>query len=434
MTTFFEAIWLVSLELAPWLFLGLAVAGLMHVVIPAGLLARHLRGHAGVFKAVAVGVPLPLCSCGVIPAGIGLKRDGASSGAAVGFLIATPQTGVDSIFVSASMLGWPFALLKVAAALITGLVGGMLVERSDPTATAAPAVDRAVDTTPRTWRGGLAQAVDILRSIWVWLAIGIAASAALTVLMPEDSLGQVFGSSPVVAALAALVIGLPLYVCATGSVPIAAALVAAGLPLGAALVFLMAGPATNVATIGAVRRTFGTRTTVIYLATIAAGSLAFGLTFDLLLADIFAGDAAHAHHTHHGGPAGPVAMASAVVLFAAFAAFAVESVRQRLAQHKAREAAFHRQLVVDGLTCNNCVMSLEKALRAVPGVELATVDLAHATARVRFGAAEAMAAVKGEVDAQLEKAVTGAGFELVKAGPPTEEGSACGHDHGHAHG
>ena len=123
-----DAIWNILLELAPWLLLGAVVAGALHVILPANWMQRHLTGRGGVLKAVLVGIPLPLCSCGVIPVGLGLKRDGASNGAAVGFLISTPQTGVDSILVSASFLGWPFALFKVFAALVTGLIGGTLAD------------------------------------------------------------------------------------------------------------------------------------------------------------------------------------------------------------------------------------------------------------------------------------------------------------------
>ncbi|MCB9682994.1 MAG: permease [Alphaproteobacteria bacterium] len=118
-----DAVWQILLELAPWLLLGAVVSGLLHALLPEGFVHRQLTGVWGVPKAVALGVPLPLCSCGVIPAGVGLKRDGASDGAAVAFLIATPQTGVDSILVSASFLGWPFALFKVGAAAVTALPG-----------------------------------------------------------------------------------------------------------------------------------------------------------------------------------------------------------------------------------------------------------------------------------------------------------------------
>ncbi len=439
MENYMSDVWGVMLELAPWLLLGLIVAALMHVLIPAGLLARHLRGKGGVVKAVALGVPLPLCSCGVIPAGLGLKKDGASSGSAIGFLIATPQTGVDSIFVSASMLGWPFALLKVVAALVSGLFGGLLVERAEA-ATAGPA-SATPATHPTTSARGLSagwhQAVDILRSIWGWLAVGILISAALTALLPDGALDTIFGDAPLLAALTALAISLPLYVCATGSVPIAAALVAAGLPLGAALIFLMAGPATNVATIGAVRRTFGGRATIIYLATIVGGSLGFGLLFDTVLAPLVSGGpASHLHHTHGANSGSPIEMAAAALLALALLYFAVEDVRRRLAARTAPTAAFDRALTVDGMTCQNCVISLDKALHTVPGVDVTRIDLASGQVRVRFTAGSRDTASAGGRDAELRRAIEDAGYDVRALGPDTPDpaqGAACHHDH-HDHG
>ena len=118
--------WTILCQLAPWLLLGMLLSGLLHVFLPAGFVRRKFHGFGGVIKSVLLGVPLPLCSCGVVPAGIGLKNQGASNGAAVGFLISTPQTGVDSILVSASFFGWPFAIFKMATAAITGVLGGVV--------------------------------------------------------------------------------------------------------------------------------------------------------------------------------------------------------------------------------------------------------------------------------------------------------------------
>lgn len=167
MQSMLHAMWNVLLGLAPWLLLGMAIAGLLHVALPANFVRRQLRGRSGVLRAVALGVPLPLCSCGVIPAGLGLKKDGASNGAVVGFLISTPQTGVDSILVSSSFLGWPFALFKVVSAAVTGLVGGWITDRvaggaPDPTTDGdAP----AAGSTRRSLKDAVEHAVDILRSI-----------------------------------------------------------------------------------------------------------------------------------------------------------------------------------------------------------------------------------------------------------------------------
>ena len=127
---FITGCWTTLCELSPWLLLGMLISGILHVVLPKSFVRRRFRGFGGVVKSVLLGVPLPLCSCGVIPAGIGLKNDGASDGAAVGFLISTPQTGIDSVLVSASFFGWPFAIFKMFAAAVTGILGGWLTEVS----------------------------------------------------------------------------------------------------------------------------------------------------------------------------------------------------------------------------------------------------------------------------------------------------------------
>ncbi len=369
---FIESMWIVTLQLAPWLLLGAAVAGLLHVIMPTDFVQRQLQGWSGVFKAVGLGVPLPLCSCGVIPAGLGLKKDGASDGAAVGFLISTPQTGVDSILVSASMLGWPFALFKVVSAAVTGLVGGVIIEMlgregagevSLEPANSGPAAPR------RTFRSGIDHALLLLETIWRWLVLGIVVSAVITVFVPQEAL--VFWSQlhPAISALAVLGISIPLYVCATSSVPIAAALVAAGMPTGMALVFLMAGPATNVATMGAVLRGFGAKVLGVYLAVIVIGSVGFGFAFDALLD----ASAVSMKHVHHGES---IAVPSACVFLALVAWFAWSDVK-KFWMLRGGEGAMEESLRfhVTGMTCGGCVNRLQRVLGAVDGVANAMVTL-----------------------------------------------------------
>ena len=217
-----DAMWQVWLQLSPWLLLGAAAAGLLHVLLPGDFARRQFRGVPGVAKAVALGVPLPLCSCGVIPAGLGLKKDGASDGAAVGFLISTPQTGVDSLLVSASFLGWPFTIFKCVSALIMGLFGGVATEALHTDATESELSDAAA---PQTTVGFLEHMVDVIRPIWRWIVFGVVASAAITVWIPPGAMAGWSDVNPALTGLAALAIAVPLYVCATASVPIAAALV-----------------------------------------------------------------------------------------------------------------------------------------------------------------------------------------------------------------
>jgi uncharacterized membrane protein YraQ (UPF0718 family) len=346
-----EAAWQVWLQLAPWLLLGAAAAGLLHVWLPRDFARRQFRGVLGVAKAVALGVPLPLCSCGVIPAGLGLKKDGASDGAAVGFVISTPQTGVDSMLVSASFLGWPFTLYKMASALVMGFVGGTVTEALDGGEGGDPELQEAA--APQSAAGFFEHMVDVIRPIWKWIVFGVIASAAITVWIPPGAIAAWSNVHPALAGLAALVIALPLYVCATASVPIAAALIGQGMPTGAALVFLMAGPATNLATMGAVKRAFGGRALGIYLATVIIGSV--GLAY---IYDAFVPFEALATATHeHGHPWW--AWASAIVLAALFLYFAFDDVR-RLWARRATQPGAEPALDVDA-GCPTCARELEQA-------------------------------------------------------------------------
>lgn len=392
------ASWAVLLELAPWLLLGAVVAGLLHGLVPPGLIHRQLRGLGGVVRAVVLGVPLPLCSCGVIPAGVSLHKRGASNGASVGFLIATPQTGVDSTLVAAGFLGWPFALYKVGAALVTGLLGGALVEIVDPGTPPQEGVENS--HSDRSLSGMVAHATDTIRSIWGWLAFGVVVSAALTVWVPPGSLDNVAGGSAIVALLLVLVASLPLYVCATASVPIAAALVEAGLPTGAALVFLMAGPATNVATLGAVWRTFGSRSLGLYLGTLLLGSVGLGLAYEPLLGDLVALQTEpHEHATWW-------ATASAVLLLGAFAVFAVQDLQSGLRRWQASRSTLRTvEVPVAGMTCRGCAGKVERALLAAPGVTSVVVNLEPGRAVVQGTA----------TTSQLRTIVEAAGFAVPEA-------------------
>jgi uncharacterized membrane protein YraQ (UPF0718 family)/copper chaperone CopZ len=398
MMPFLHEVWSVLLELAPWLLVGAAVAGLMHIWLPHDFVQRHLTGKGSVMKAVGLGVPLPLCSCGVIPAGLGLKKDGASDAASMGFLISTPQTGVDSVLVSAAFLGWPFALFKVGSAFLTGLLGGWLTDvAGGPT---KPLLSTETGAEPVREEGGLggliAHALDLLQAIWGWLSVGVLVSAAISLWVPEAVFLQVGQLGGLTTMLAVLLISLPMYVCATASVPIAAALVAGGMPAGAALVFLMAGPATNVATIGAVHRGFGARVLSIYLGTIILGSIGLGLAFDMVLPEASSVIQAHAHQSTWW------AIGSAGVLLLLMARFAAKDLARWWTTRKLKSspAADAIEVSVGGMTCGGCVSRLEGVLRADPGVEMAAVSLDPGRAVVR-----------GTVDADAVRAlVTKAGF------------------------
>ncbi len=385
------ACWKVLCQLAPWLLLGMLLSGLLHVFLPTGFVRRKFHGLAGVFKAVLLGVPLPLCSCGVVPAGIGLKNQGASNGASVGFLISTPQTGVDSILVAASFFGWPFAIFKMIAAAVTGVVGGWLtdlvhVDPVDDSDSNIHSHSHTDDSLP-AWRRVWDHAIEIVRSIWGWLLIGVVVSAAIEVLIPDSVLVSIGQWGLVPAMFLVLLFSVPLYVCATASVPIAAVLVAKGLPAGAALVFLMAGPATNVTTIGAIYGRFGWKTLLVYLATIIFGSIFLAWAFDWLLTGTVAIGAGHVHDHRNWWSIG-----SAVILLAMIASFAWKDANRWLRGRQINsgqnavglgDGELTIKIGVEGMTCGGCVDKLETALNKTPGVESAHVDLKTEVATIK---------------------------------------------------
>lgn len=403
-------LWRIMLELSPSLLLGLVIAGLLHVYLPAGLIHRRLNrpNLASVTQASLIGVPLPLCSCGVIPTALGLRKDGASLGATTSFMISTPQTGVDSILVSAAFLGWPFALFKLAAAFLTGLTGGALVNRFVPSeqrdaAATASASDGQRD---RGLLGVLRYAVfDLLGAIDLWLIAGVLAAALVTTLTPPDFFAGQAWAQGLFGMILVLAISVPLYVCTTASVPIAASLIAAGMPAGSALVFLMAGPATNVATIGAVYRTLGPRVLWLYLGTVVVMSLGFGLLFDRLLNTSTAGAQVH---IHAGG--GWLAVLCAVLLILLLLFLLIQRLRRRLGPPpELSNAALI--LSVEGMTCQHCVGNVKQALEALDPVDEAQPDLASGLVRVRGDKMEA---------APIVRAVEQAGFSVTAVGDGTD--------------
>ncbi len=394
------ALWQILLELSPSLLLGLFIAGLVHVYVPAAAIHKRLSRPdlASTVRAAVLGVPLPLCSCGVIPTALGLRKAGASKGATTSFMISTPQTGVDSILVSVAFLGWPFALFKLIAAFVTGVVGGVLVNRLT-SASAEPANAGGATTLNDAGRDrGLSGAVryaifDLLAAIDLWLIAGVLVAAAITAAVPGDFFAGQAWSQGIVGMLVVLAISLPLYVCTTASVPIAASLIAAGMPAGSALVFLMAGPATNVATIGAVLRTLGGVVLSLYLGTVVVMSLAFGLLFDQVLTAAPVMDAAHAH------AGGSLGILSALVLLALLSWLLWR--RWQAHQVAAVGGGSDGGLVlhVQGMSCQHCVGSVKRSLEAMDTVVEAMPDLASGRVRILGGGYAVPALVRAVEDA-----------------------------------
>ncbi len=432
------AFWAVLAEMAPWLVLGFLFAGVLSVFVKPAWIARHLagRGFGPVFKAAVLGVPLPLCSCGVIPVGSGLYRQGASKGASASFLLATPQTGVDSIAATFGLMGPVFGLARPLVALINGFVVGWLIDVGSGDAERSVATDRADasgdgcgsdeanadccgsvgDTDaerPASLAGKLREALRYglvtLPADLAWaLLIGLVLAGLLTSLIDPGALGPWLGGG-VLGMLAAIAIGAPIYVCSTASIPVAVGLMHAGASPGAALAFLIAGPATNLATMGVVGGLLGRRALAIYLGGVLVSALGFGALLDVVTGAIgtMLPDAAMHPHEH---PLTGWDHAWAVTLIAIL----LVGLTKRLgwwgqpklsgdqAMNDNTSAPPPTELPVEGMTCSHCAGSVESALRAVPGVREVTVDLPGKRAWVTGEA------VQRE---ELAAAVRGVGFQ-----------------------
>ncbi len=312
--------WGTIAEMSPYLLFGFFVAGLLSVLVSQQLVEKHLggRGLWPLLKASLFGVPLPLCSCGVIPVSMSLHKHGASKGSTIAFLLSTPQTGVDSIFVTLSLLGPVYAVFRPVAALITGLVGGTLVDvfeqgGKDQKKPAEKCTDECCsdEKTGRIVKGLKYGFVTLPRDIGKAMLLGLAIAAFISALVPDGYFAEKLGTG-IFAMVVMMFLGIPVYVCATASVPVAAALILKGLTPGSALVFLMTGPATNAASFITIWKALGRTTAIIYLATVSGCALLGGILLDLLATSA---DIEIAAHQHWMLPA-VVKYASAVVLLA----------------------------------------------------------------------------------------------------------------------
>ena len=461
-------------EMAPFLLLGFLLAGILHVWVPNHLYVPKISksNFMSVLWAALFGVPLPICSCGVIPTSIALRKEGASKGASVSFLISTPATGVDSILATYSLLGLPFAILRPIAAFVTALFGGVLtniVSRGEDAAVHGEAHPETIDfddcdtdhhcgcghceedhdhddhdhhdhcgcgehgcgcesrdvhhmafgqKVVETFRYGL---VNMVGDVSKWLLIGLLLGALISAFVPNE-LFLALREYPLLCMLAVLVLAMPMYTCATGSIPLALALVAKGITPGAALVLLMAGPATSIASMLVVGKAFGKRTLVAYLVSIAVGAIGFGLIVDTFFMDTFLAamlpQGSAECHGHGALGVFDYFCSGLLALFMIYAKFAHSGCGHEHGghcgcghehgdhEHEDHEEECHVTYRVNGMSCSHCKACVEKAVRVLDGVEFAEADVASKELRVEWHDED-------DVDeAALKKAVEEAGFEF----------------------
>ena len=481
-------------EMAPFLLLGFLLAGILHVWVPNHLYVPKIAksNFASVLWAAIFGVPLPICSCGVIPTSIAIRKEGASKGASVSFLISTPATGVDSILATYSLLGLPFAILRPVAAFVTALFGGVLtnfgtrgeIDRGESAGNAAvgahgdsakhehhdhehcgcccdddhehcecggPSAGSGTFTgkIKETFRYGL---VNMVGDVSKWLMIGLVLGALISAFVPNE-LFLALREYPILCMVCVLLLAMPMYTCATGSIPLALALVAKGITPGAALVLLMAGPATSIASMLVVGKAFGKRTLAAYLFSIAFGAMFFGFIVDTFFMDTFLSamlpQGTADCHGHEALGVFDYVCAGLLAAFMLYAKFAHKGCDghcgcgcgcgdsckcadsceddhdhcecgESCGCHEHGEHAHHehhhqhsepvsKTYRVNGMNCSHCKACVEKAVRPLDGVVFAEADVASKSLHVEWHDDD-------DIDeTALKTAVEEAGFEFVGA-------------------
>jgi uncharacterized membrane protein YraQ (UPF0718 family)/copper chaperone CopZ len=384
-------------EISPYLMLGFFFAGLLHVLLGEEYIKKHFSGSGllSSVKAALFGVPLPVCSCGVIPLAESLRREGASKSATMSFLVSTPSSGVDSIFATYALMGPVLAVFRPIASFISGVLVGVVTHFQERKET-PPAVSmddgkvKSKQKRKKSVKEVFVYGFTVIPAeIAKWLIIGVVIGGAISALVPAD-FGTRYLGNPLLSYIVILLISIPIYVCATGSIPIAASLMAKGVLPGAALAFLIAGPATNTVTISFLFKKMGAKITAIYIASIVVVSVGSGLIFDWIWRSQ---DSVTGHV--HGSTHLPyfIQYGSAVAMLLVFINVRFDLLRRFAKLRKRGEFEMSKNtfnINVPDMTCRHCEMKITEAVKSLPGIQSVSIDLnAH------------LVAVEADVDRQV---------------------------------
>lgn len=303
-----EAIWVIMNEGSIYILFGFLLSGIIHVLLPGNKISEFIgkKSIKGILKSILLGTPMPICSCGVIPAALTLKNNNVNDSATAAFLVSAPSTGIDSIAVSYGFLDLPLTIIKPISAVITAFVTGIFVKifgekenKKTSTISESPKCHCEIEDTneERTKRKPLVIIRNIisygfremLSDVAFSMTIGIILAAVVGTIvidiLPETFLNLISANS-IGSMIMMLIIGLPIYVCATSSMPLAASFLFAGFTPGSVLVFLIAGPSTNFSTIAVILQKFGKRFLIIYLSSITLVSLVLGYFTNIIYFNI----------------------------------------------------------------------------------------------------------------------------------------------------
>ena len=361
--------------MAPYLILGFLISGLLYIMTSKEMIANNVGnpGIISILKAAILGVPMPLCSCGVIPVATSMYKRGATKGATLSFLISTPQTGIDSIILTWSQMGPQFAVIRPIVALITGILGGIVGEKfAEKDHKATTKVNHAHEK--KGIMDGLKYTfITLPQDIINPLIKGILLSALIAILVPSDF----FVSYKLTGLVAMVVIGLtsiPIYVCATASVPIAMTLISKGLDPGAAFVFLMAGPATNAATISVIMNSLGKKIIYIYISVIFASAIFFGTLINIFLDPATIPSPLSTGHLH-GWLWGGFSDISVILMILITLYATINHLSPKSKKITSHTKTADLSLMVKGMTCNHCKETATEAIQSCDGVEKISINL-----------------------------------------------------------
>ncbi len=416
-TDFLYDIYVLFIEMSPYLMIGLAFVAILNIYMTKEFVKKQIGKDSiwSIFKAALFGVPLPLCSCGVIPTTVYMADSKASKGAVTSFLISTPQTGIDSIVATYGMMGPVFGIFRPISALIMGIMGGLFInatnkdkprpEKKNLSLNVITAPPKMVDEkTHKTFSEKVKSSLkyafaDFLDDIVVEFLIGLVIAGAITYFLPTEFLEGTGLKSGILGMLIMILIGVPMYVCATASIPIALSLIMKGFSPGVAFVFLAVGPATNAASIGILSKSLGKKLITYYLFILILMSIGFGYLLDFVFAYTGINPqvqlATHAHHEHSG----LIPYEVQIVLAIIFALLVVSSLYRKYGAKYFRNTSKienREYVLVEGMTCNHCVATVTNAVNKIEGIENVEVDLA--AGRAYYGGNVDKSTVKSAVE------------------------------------
>ncbi len=382
--TIVSEIWILCVEMAPYLLLGMFVSGLISIFIDKNIVLKQIgsKDLPSILKSTLFGIPLPLCSCGVIPVAATLRESGASKGSTASFLVSTPQTGIDSIFLTYGMLGPVYALFRPLAALISGVFSGIIINGLDDeihhhSSKIEEISENNLSFKERAISGMKYGFLTLPADIVVPLSQGLIVAAAIAIFIPPDLIAEYFFENSYVVYILMLLVSLPIYVCATASIPIAVALMAKGVTAGAVFVFLMAGPATNASSIAVIKNILGKKTLYYYLGLIALTAVLFGIILDIFF-NITSVPHSHLIHEHNGDGFLSIIFTLFFIGILANSYIYKRKDSQLIitnSDNKVQSSEPHLSFKVNGMTCSHCKESVESAILSFKSVIDTTIDL-----------------------------------------------------------